>query len=245
MWREDIDSLVEREICKIGDILFMRRKIIKVTILILMAISITGCSKANYQKDDSYETDIIGTYKIRSESGSDNETTYYKQYVLNDDNTYNYESNVFGTGSKSSGNYTINNETENILIIDFDIINCTFTDEESVNINSAKQYKKVYKYKNMLGSIIEMKDLPTSETFDYIITNETGSAIVFTKDGYYHACININNCQCDYAKDTEYIRKDNIIYFNIKGSGNDNYWQIADYVIGDYLFTPELYKAEE
>lgn len=44
----------------------MKRKIIKVTILILMAISITGCSKADYQKDESYETDIIGTYEISS-----------------------------------------------------------------------------------------------------------------------------------------------------------------------------------
>lgn len=210
-----------------------------------MSISITGCSKANYQKDESYETDIIGTYEINAEADSDNKTTYYKQYVLNDDNTYNYESNVFGTDSKSSGNYTINNETENILIIDFDIINSTSTDEESVNINSAKQYKKVYKYKNMLGDIIETKELPTSEMFNYIIPNKTGGGMIFTKDGYYHACIDIDNCQCDYAKDTKYIRKDNIIYFNIKGSGTDNYWQIADYVIDDYLFTPELYKVEE
>lgn len=223
----------------------MKIKIIKVTILILMSISITGCSKANYQKDESYETDIIGTYEINAEADSDNKSTYYKQYVLNDDNTYNYEGNVFGTDSKSNGNYTINNETENILIIDFDIINSTSTDEESVNINSAKQYKKVYKYKNMLGDVIETKELPTSEMFNYIIPNKTGGGMVFTKDGYYHACIDIDNCQCDYAKDTKYIRKDNIIYFNIKGSGTDNYWQIADYVIDDYLFTPELYKVEE
>lgn len=223
----------------------MERKIVKTTISILLAISITGCSKANYQKDESYETDIIGTYEINAEADSDNKTTYYKQYVLNDDNTYNYESNVFGTDSKSSGNYTINIETENILIIDFDIINSTSTDEESVNINSAKQYKKVYKYKNMLGDIIETKELPTSEMFNYIIPNKTGGGMVFTKDGYYHACIDIDNCQCDYAKDTKYIRKNNIIYFNIKGSGTDNYWQIADYVIDDYLFTPELYKVEE
>ena len=223
----------------------MKKKIIKTIILILMAISITGCSKANYQKDESYETDIIGTYEINAEADSDNKTTYYKQYVLNDDNTYNYESNVFGTDSKSSGNYTINSETENILIIDFDIINSTSTDEESVNIKSAKQYKKVYKYKNMLGSIIEMKELPTSETFNYIIPDETGGGMMFTKDGYYHACIDINNCQCDYAKDVKYIRKNNVIYFNIKNSVSDDYWQITNYVVDDYLFTPELYKVEE
>ena len=165
--------------------------------------------------------------------------------MLNDDNTYNYESNVFGTGSKSSGNYTINSETENILIIDFDIINSTSTDEESVNIKSAKQYKKVYKYKNMLGSIIETKELPTSETFNYIIPDETGGGMLFTKDGYYHACIDINNCQCDYAKDVKYTRKNNVIYFNIKNSVSDDYWQITNYVVDDYLFTPELYKVEE
>ena len=223
----------------------MKKKVIKTIILILMAISITGCSKANYQKDESYETDIIGTYEINAEADSDNKTTYYKQYVLNDDNTYNYESNVFGTDSKSSGNYTINSETENILIIDFDIINSTSTDEELVNIKSAKQYKKVYKYKNMLGSIIEMKELPTSETFNYIIPDETGGGMMFTKDGYYHACIDINNCQCDYAKDVKHIRKNNVIYFNIKNSVSDDYWQITNYVVDDYLFTPELYKVEE
>lgn len=59
----------------------------------------------------------------------------------------------------------------------------------------------------MLGSIIEMKELPTSETFNYIIPDETGGGMMFTKDGYYHACIDINNCQCDYAKDVKYIRK--------------------------------------
>ncbi len=59
----------------------MKRKIIKVTILILMAISITGCSKSNYQKDESYETDIIGTYEINAEADSNNKTIYYKQYV--------------------------------------------------------------------------------------------------------------------------------------------------------------------
>lgn len=223
----------------------MKRKIIKVTILILISISITGCSKANYQEDESYETDIAGTYEVSAQTDSDNKTIYYKQYTLNNDNTYNYESNVFGTDLKSSGNYTINNEITNIIRIDFDIINSMSTNEESVNINSAQQYKKVYKYKNMLGSIIEVKDLPGSETFDYIIPNEIGGGMVFTKDGYYHACIDINNCQCDYAKDTKYIRKNNIIYFNIKDSISDDYWQIANYIIDDYLFTSELYKVEE
>ena len=97
----------------------------------------------------------------------------------------------------------------------------------------------------MLGSIIEAKELPTSETFNYIIPDETGGGMVFTEDGYYHACIDINNCQCDYAKDTKYIRKSNIIYFNIKDSVSNDYWQITNYVIDDYLFTPELYKAGE
>lgn len=68
---------------------------------------------------------------------------------------------------------------------------------------------------------------------------------MFTKDGYYHACIDINNCQCDYAKDVKYIRKNNVIYFNIKNSVSDDYWQITNYVVDDYLFTPELYKVEE
>lgn len=210
-----------------------------------MSIYITGCSKADYQKDESYETDIIGTYEVSGKTEEDNEISYYKKYTFKNDDTYNYESSVFGTDSKSSGNYTISNETENLIKIDFDIINSSSTNEDSANINSAKQYTKEFKYKNMLGSIIEAKDLPTFDTFDYIIQNETGGGMVYTKDGYYHACIDINNCQCDYAKDTKYIRKDDIIYFNIKDSVNDNYWQIVNYIVDGYLFTPELYKAKK
>lgn len=177
----------------------MKIKIIKATILILMSISITGCSKNNFQKDESYETDIVGTFEISAKTDTDDEITYYKQYALNDDNTYSYESNVFGTSSKSSGNYTINNWTTSIIRIDFDITNSFSSNEERAKMNSAIQYKKNFKYKNMLGSIIDAKDLPTSETFDYIIQNETESGMVFTKEGYYHACIDISNCQCDDA----------------------------------------------
>lgn len=94
----------------------------------------------------------------------------------------------------------------------------------------------------MLGDVIETKELPTYEMFNYIIPNKTGGGMVFTKDGYFHACIAIDNCQCDYAKDTKYIRKDNIIYFYIKGSGTDNYWQITDYVIDDIYFLQNYIK---
>ena len=164
--------------------------------------------------------------------------------MLNDDNTYSYESNVFGTSSESSGNYTINYETTSIIRIDFDIKNDFSSNEERAKMNSANQYKKMFKYKNMLGSIIEVKDLPASETFDFIIPDETGGGMVYTKDGYYHACINIDNCQCDFAEDIKYIRKANVIYFNIKDSINSEYWQIASYIVDDYLFTPELYKTD-
>ena len=40
----------------------------------------------------------------------------------------------------------------------------------------------------------------------------------------------------------KYIRKDNVIYVNIKDSVSDDYWQIGGYVVDEYLFTPELYK---
>lgn len=223
----------------------MKERIIKTIIILIMSICINGCSKTDYQKDESYETDIIGTYEINARTDTDNEFTYYKQYTLYNDNTYSYESNVFGTSSESNGNYTINNDTTSIIRIDFDIKNNLSSNEERAKMNFANQYKKIFKYKNMLGSIIEAKDIPTSETFDYIILDEIGGGMVFTMDGYYHACTDVNNCQCDYSKDTKYIRKDNIIYFNIKDSGNDNYWQIADYIIDDCLFTPELYKAAE
>lgn len=220
----------------------MKSKIIKAMTFILMSISITGCSKADYQKDESYETDVVGIYEISAKTELDNEITYCKQYTLNSNNTYNYESNVFGTSVKSSGEYAVYNETSNIIRIDFDITNYSSDNEESVNINSAKQYKTVFKYKNMFGSIDEAKDFPTSKTFNYIIPFKTGGGMVYTKDGYCHACIEINNCQCDNAKEMKYIRKDNVIYVNIKDSVSDDYWQIGGYVVDEYLFTPELYK---
>lgn len=225
-------------------VLFMKSKVLKLLIIAIMFVNVVGCVKVDRQKDTSFETDIVGAYEIKGQTDEDNEITYYKKYMLEDDNSYAYESSVFGTESKSNGIYTANNLTSNIIEIDFDIKNVSFDNEDSVDVNSARQYKKVFKYKNMIGSIVAANNIPNTETFDYVISDEFGGGMSFSKDGQYHNCINLKDCKCDYAScaGAKYVRKDNIIYFNT-GESN-NYWSISNYIVDDYLFTPELYKIK-
>ena len=110
----------------------------------------------------------------------------------------------------------------------------------------------LYKHKNMLGSLYEI-EVPTGKTFDLVIPtpsdNWTGSypnaANVFDKNGFYHSCLDITNCN-----DTEYnhigiyykyIRKNDIVYFIDPDIENMNY-QILYYIVDGGLFFPQLYK---
>ena len=116
----------------------------------------------------------------------------------------------------------------------------------------------IYKYKNMIGHSYSFitTEIPNKKTFDLTIPtpsdNWAGSypnaANVFDKNGYYHSCLDITNCE-----DTEdnhvglyykYVCKNNIIYF-IDPSVEGMNWQILYYIIEDGLFSPELYKVEE
>ncbi len=61
MWRED-DDFIRKEKVGIGERKFMKEKIVTSMMIMAMLVHTNGCSNATYQKDDSYETDIIGTY---------------------------------------------------------------------------------------------------------------------------------------------------------------------------------------
>jgi hypothetical protein len=203
--------------------------------IMAMLVHITGCTNATYQKDDSYETDIIGTYTFGAYGES-----FYKKYILKENNSFEYESYFGDAEATASGTYTTSSFTPNITEIHFDITTSFISDESY--INTIQPSLRILKYKNMLGSVIEAPDIPKSKTFDYVIPDEIGSGgLVFEKDGQYHACIDVDNCQCDYEQSSgaNYIRKDNIIYFSWDEFGSNN-WFIDDYIVDDYLFLPSL-----
>ncbi len=226
----------------------MNRKIINTTILILMITSITGCSKANYQKDDSYETDIIGTYNTQGFNAETNELILEYQYTLNANKTFEYYSLLSNTECNQQGNFIIESIDDDIYKISFNIEDTKIKpNENSANANSIKMSSQIFKYKNMLGYIYETEELSASSTFDYVIydNNEKNSGLVFTEDGYTHACSNVTNCQCDYANNVQYIRKDNIIYWYSNELSNENFWAIGYYVTDIGLFQPLAYKIKQ
>lgn len=233
LWRED-DDFIRKEKVGIGERKFMKEKIVTSMMIMAMLVHTTGCSNATYQKDDSYETDIIGTYTF----GAYGESELYEKYILKENNSFEYESYSGNVEATASGTYTTSSFTPNITEIHFDIATSFISDEDSARANDVRPSLRILKYKNMLGSVIEAPDIPKSKTFDYIIPGELGGGLVFEKDGQYHACIDVDNCQCDYEKcaGANYIRKDNIIYFSLDEL-NSNNWFICWYIVDDYLFS--------
>lgn len=218
----------------------MKNKLsVTIILLAIMIMSLTGCSK--YEEDNSYTTDLYGGYlnQIGTE-GSD----YFSQskYILNTDNTYSY----------TSKEIQFNKITEDI-INDGKILSIEETSDDITKI-ALDNDNILYKHKNMLGSLYEI-EVPTGKTFDLVIPtpsdNWTGSypnaGNVFDKNGFYHSCLDITNCN-----DTEdnhigiyykYIRKNDIVYFIDPDIENMNY-QILYYVVDSGLFFPQLYKED-
>ena len=199
--------------------------------LIFVAVvlsALTGCSNAEYQKDTSYETDIVGEYE---QTGyTEGEVCLYYYYKFNTDNTFEYRREDIDRKNQFSGTYEFETITDHLTKV---TLNITSEDRDSI---------KIYKYKNMIGYIMVGTDeFPASKTFDYIIPSASGGGFVFTEDGYYHACSNTNGCQDVNAKDIKYIRKGNIIYFKFE---TVKFWQIDFYIEGNGLFTPEVYKIK-
>jgi len=217
----------------------MKNKFSIIILLAIITISLTGCSK--YEKDESYDTDLYGTYT--QSIGTENSNYFSQQkYIFNEDDTYDlYLKEIQNNEVKDnhSKGKILSNATiyENIIKISLDNDNI------------------LYKYKNILGTFYEVK-IPSENKFDLVIPtpsdNWTGlypnAANVFNKNGFYHSCLDITNCN-----DTEdnhvglyykYVCKNNIIYF-IDPSVEGMNWQILYYIVEDGLFTPELYKVEE
>ena len=225
----------------------MKTKIIKLIILAIICVLFTGCTNNKYQKDESYKTDIIGTYNIQGFNSETNDLILQYQYKFTT-NEFEYYGLLSNTECNQRGDFIIEYINDEISKINFNIKNTEIKpNENSASVNSVKMSSQIYKYKNMLGYIYEANDIPKSKTFDYIIydNDEKISGLVFTQDGYTHSCSNVTNCQCDYANNMQYIRKDNIIYWYSNGLSNKDYWAIEFYVTDIGLFQPLVYKIKE
>ncbi len=159
--------------------------------LILVAVvlsALTGCTNVEYQKDTSYETDIVGEFE---QTGYvEDEVRLYYYYKFNADNTFEYRREDIDRKNQFSGTYEFEAITDHLTKV---TLNITSEDRDSITI---------CKYKNMIGYIMPGTDeFPASKTFDYIIPSASEGGSVFTKDGYFHSCSNINDCQDNYAKD--------------------------------------------
>lgn len=199
----------------------MKNKI--VVVLILTTIMLTGC--AEYQKDESFDTELYGTYSHYSEAYDDVDDNLYvtnEEYSFNRDNTYFYKQKETINGEI----YEDVNESGEILSVN------EFSDDVIEIVTNPEIYYK-YKYKNMLGEFYET-EVPNGKTFDLKVNDSAW----FDKNGIYHWCSgDEESCDCD----DKYIRKNNIIY--LKNTINDNYY-IWCYILYDGIFYPEYTKEE-
>lgn len=134
----------------------MKRKIIKIAILILLAISITGCKGSYSHNEDSlYETDIVGEWCCQMQDRN--------QYLKFDETICTY--------MQIEGNYEYENYTINELNNDISI----------VEINSWQ----LDKFHNILGNYYELDiKIPDSETFD-LNFEHLGCKYSFSLDGKF------------------------------------------------------------
>lgn len=213
-----------------------------------MCVLFSGCTNDKYQKDESYETDIVGTYNTQGFNTETNDLILQYQYIFTDNETFEYYGLLSNTECNQHGNFIIEYINDEISKINFNVEDTEIKpNEDSADANSVKISSQIYKYKNMLGYIYEANDIPKYKTFDYVIydNDEKKSGIVFTQDGHTHACSNVADCQCDYANDVQYVRKDNIIYWYSNELSNKDYWAIEYYVTDIGLFQPLVYKIKE
>lgn len=218
----------------------MKKKFSIITLLAIITISLTGCSK--YEKDKSYETDLYGTY-IQS-IGTENSNYFSEQkYIFSKDNTYDLYSREIQNNEVVEDNHSNGKILSNKNICD-NIVQISLDNDDVL-----------YKYKNMFGILYEA-NIPSGNKFDLVIPTPSNdwtgsypnSAIVFEKNGVCHSCLDVTNCH-----DTEeehmgiyykYICKNDIIYFIDPSIKKMNY-QILYYITDNGLFAPQLYKVEE
>lgn len=222
----------------------MKNKFSIITLLAIITISLTGCTK--YEKDESYDTDLYGSYSKNIEAyvsenvyDIDNETkySYYlcEKYQFNTDDTYQYtvKETIYDDTVKD------NSDDGNILSIEEisdDITKITLDQEITEWSTGEKSNQIIYKYKNMLGSIVEI-EVPKSKTFELYLD----SGVWFDEEGQYHTCIDSDSCNCSEIN-PHYIRKSNIIYFQSMDDEHSNCYTIGCYILDNGLFCPSLYK---
>lgn len=221
----------------------MKNKFSIITLLAIITISLTGCSK--YEKDKSYDTNLYGSYSKNMEafiSDDINEDTnylyyLYEKYKLNIDNTcqYNVKEIIEDNVTKDS---SANSKILSIEEISDDITQITLDQEITDWSTGETSNKTIYKYKNILGQFFKI-EVPKGKTFKLQLSEYAW----FDEEGQFHLC-NGDNCQCSDSS-PKYVRKDNIIYFQSMDDEHSNCYTIGYYIVDDGLFTPQLYKVEE
>lgn len=221
----------------------MKNKFSIITLLAIITISLTGCSK--YEKDESYNTDLYGSYSDYWEA-SNISYSQNESYTFNTDNTYNY---IYKEITDGNINNDIDKDGKILSIeeISNDITQITL-DQKIISWSTGETSNEtVYKYENMIGNFYEI-EVPKGKTFNLLYKNEYSTlneGNVFNEDGFYHYCINYDNCDCDKNNFGKYVRKDNIIYFQSMDDEHSNCYTIRYYIVEDGLFAPNLYKVEE
>lgn len=212
----------------------MKNKFSIITLLAIITISITGCSK--YEKDKSYDTDLYGSYTKYME---DSNVSYSlnESYTFNTDNTYNHIYKEVMDGNVNS-DIDENGRILSTEEISNDITQITL-DQEITNWSTGETSNEtIYKYKNILGQFFKI-EVPKGKTFKLQLSEHAW----FDEEGQYHLC-NGDNCQCSDSI-PKYVRKDNLIYFQSMDEEHKDCYIIVYYIVEDGLFTPELYKVEE
>ncbi len=211
-----------------------------IVFLTILTISLTGCNK--YEKDESYSTDIYGSYSEYVEA-SNVSYSRYESYTFNIDDTYNhiYKEIIDGVVSNDSNT---DGKILSIEEISEDITQITL-DQEIIDWSTGETSNEtIYKYRNILGGFYEI-EVPKGKTFNLFLKNEHSTlneGNVFDEEGFYHYCINYDDCTCDKNNFIQYIRKDNIIYLQSMDEEHKNCYTIDRYIVENGMFIPELYK---
>lgn len=212
----------------------MKNKFSIVILLVIITISLTGCSK--YERDESYDTDLYGSYSDYWEA-SNISYSQNKSYTFNTDNTYNYIHKEIMDGNINK-DIDKNGKILSIKKISNDITQITLDQEITEWSTGEKSNEIIYKYKNILGDFREI-EVPNGKTFKLQLSEYNW----YDEEGQYHLC-NGDNCQCS-GSIPKYVRKDNIIYFQSMDEEHKDCYTIGCYIVDDGLFAPELYKVEE
>lgn len=221
------------------------KKILSLIILTSTIFTFAGCAK--YEKDESYDTDLYGSYLHTFGSYNDDNTNQTEessiQYYLNEMYQFNSDNTYQLTGEQIIDETTQDiNEDGKILSVEeiSDDIFKIILDKEIVNWSTNEVSNQIiYKYKNMIGDFSEI-EVPNGKTFELHLSDY----VWYDKDGQYHAPCNGNdNCNCSDSC-PKYIRKDNVIYFQSMDELHKDCYTIGAYIVDDGVFFPTFYKTE-